>query len=598
MNSLSRSFSRTLGKKTLVVVISILLPIFGLSNPAIAAKEIRISYSTLELSLPISTLEKYARSGVIDSKFAVYQNYLPIKELERTRRVFLKPIKVNPEAAKQFLATKEGEFLLERLTELIKPESSQPQLEFSAWRSALIAASGTPEGLTILNLLRNYPKDCINIDILTTLKLAGKLERLISDTEMAIALIQQKSDTKTAVDQQVNLAELSNLAISGKWRVSKYVAQFFDSDRQRSLVTDIYIPDNTAQISHPAPLIIISHGLGLNSSNFRYLANYLAIHGFAVAVPNHPVSNTQYISSNEIISPGEFINRPLDVKYVLNQLETGNQSDSRWRGKLNLQQVGVLGQSFGGYTALALAGARLNFPQLKKDCQPDLLNNTWNMSLLLQCQALELPRTSQKNLNLQDKRVKAVIAINPVTSSIFGKVGLNKVQTPIMIVGSSQDTVAPALSEQILPFSWLTNPCKYLVMLIGATHFSTIGHSNFENTQITLSPDMVGNAYLARYYINNLSFAFFQTYVAEKPHYISYLNNSYIKTISSKTLGLSLVRSLNPEALAQIIHSHGQLAISRRETPVYDRQFWLLNLGYWCFLAKLAIFSVFLSISS
>ncbi len=46
---------------------------------------------------------------------------------------------------------------------------------------------------------------------------------------------------------------------------------------------------------------------------------------------------------------------------------------------LNLEQVGVVGQSFGGYTALALAGTKINFEQLKADCPA--LENTLNVSL-------------------------------------------------------------------------------------------------------------------------------------------------------------------------------------------------------------------------
>ncbi|MHC5731485.1 MAG: alpha/beta hydrolase family protein, partial [Nostoc sp.] len=110
----------------------------------------------------------------------------------------------------------------------------------------------------------------------------------------------------------------------------------------------------------------------------------------------------------EIAEPSEFKDRPLDITYILDQLQKANQSDSRFKKRLNLQQVGVFGQSLGGYTALALAGAKINFEQLKQDCQPAALQNTWNMSLLLQCRALELSISkSEKDYNLRDERVKA-----------------------------------------------------------------------------------------------------------------------------------------------------------------------------------------------
>ncbi len=48
-----------------------------------------------------------------------------------------------------------------------------------------------------------------------------------------------------------------------------------------------------------------------------------------------------------------------------------------------------MGQSFGAYTALALAGAKINFEQLKQDYLPQA--QYLNPSLFLQCRALELP---------------------------------------------------------------------------------------------------------------------------------------------------------------------------------------------------------------
>jgi len=135
------------------------------------------------------------------------------------------------------------------------------------------------------------------------------------------------------------------------------------------------------------PVIVISHGLGSDSSNFEYLATHLASYGFAVVVPNHPGSDSKQLrsllngSASEVAKPDEFYN---------DTLEERKKSDPRLRGRLNLQQVGVFGQSFGGYTALVLAGAKIHFEQLKKDCKPDALKDTWNASLLLQCRALEL----------------------------------------------------------------------------------------------------------------------------------------------------------------------------------------------------------------
>ncbi|MEH1787401.1 MAG: alpha/beta hydrolase [Nostoc sp.] len=557
MNSLFGNWASTLRKNSLLLVLSMMLPTFGISNSVLAAERIYASYSALELSISVSTLENYAKTGVINEDLAAYQQYLPLEQLQELRRILLNRVKVSPVIVSQLLYTPQGEFLLHRLAQVI--QTNQPKPGFGALRSALILASGESGGLTLLNVLRKYPSSSIRLDVAETLEISTELEKLVNQTHRAIAAVSQKSKIEAATISQPNLSQLPDLQVPGKLKSQKYILKFFDSRRNRLLLTDVYIPN----VQNAAPVIVISHGLGLDSSNFQYLATHLASYGFAVVVPNHPGSDAKQLRSLlnghaiEVAEPGEFQDRPLDVTYILNQLEKGNQSDSRFKGRLNLQQVGVFGQSLGGYTALALAGAKINFEQLKQDCQPAALQNTWNMSLLLQCRALELSSKSEKDYNLRDGRVKAAIAVNPITSSIFGKAGLSQIKTPVMIVSSSDDTVAPALSEQILPFSWLTNSQKYLVMLVGGTHFSTIGNGNPANRQVALPADMIGDASQARRYMNVLSLPFFQTYIVGKSQYTPYLNAGYAQSISSKSLGLSLVKSLNTTELAQLLDIKG-----------------------------------------
>jgi predicted dienelactone hydrolase len=566
MNSLFGNWTSTLRKNFLWLVLSTLLPTLGMINSVRAAERIYASYSALERSISINALEDYAKKGVIDDDLAVYQQYVQPQQLQELRRALVTPIKVNSVAVSQFLYTPQGEFLLGRLGEVIKSESRQPKAGFHALRSALILASAEPGGLTLLNLLRKYPSRSIHIDLARSLGIAAELEKLVSETNRAIAAVSQKSNTEAATIQPSSfVSQLPDLRRKGKFVVKdKQTLKIFDLPRNRLLQTDVYLPN----VSTAAPVIVISHGVGSDSSNFEYLANHLASYGFVVVVPNHPGSDAKQLRSlldghaSEAAKPQEFVDRPLDVKHVLDELEMRNKSDSRFKGRLNLQQVGVIGQSFGGYTALALAGAKIDFQQLTKDCSKQALKDTWNLSLLLQCRALQLPKNQY---NLRDERVKAAIALNPITSSIFGKAGLKEIQTPVMIVGSSDDTIAPALYEQILPFSWIVNSQKYLVVLEGGTHFSTIGQSKNTTEQVGLPSEIVGdNPAQARRYISTLSLPFFKTYVTETSKYIPYLNAAYVKSISSKPVGLSLVQSLTTTELAQAVKKEGERGKKKR----------------------------------
>ncbi len=531
------------------------LPTFGLSDSALTAQRIYASYSALERSISVTALEDFAKTGKVDEDLAVYTQYLKPEQLQELRRVLVSPIKVDPVAVSQFLYTPQGKFLLRRLGEVIQTKSREPEPGFHALRSALILAAQEPEGLTLLNLMRKYPNSSIHIDLSRTLRIAAELGKMVDETNRAVAAVSLKSATEAAnISPSLNISKLPDIRRQGRFVAKKQTRKFFDSVRNRFLLTDIYIPNARTQV----PLIVISHGLGTDSSNFEYLASHLASYGFAVVVPNHPGSDTKQLrsllsgSASEIAQPSEFYNRPLDIKYILAQLE----ANSGYKSKINFQQIGVFGQSFGGYTALVLGGAKINFEQLNKDCNQNALKQTWNMSLLLQCRAIQLLSVNygKDYNNLQDKRVKAVIAVNPVTSSIFGEAGLSKIKVPVMIVGGSDDTIAPALYEQIIPFSWINNSQKYLAVISGASHFSIIGEGKGSAQQVALPSELIGNnPSQARRYMSILSLPFFQTYVGGMSKYSPYLNAAYARSISNQNMGLSFVQSITRTELARTL---------------------------------------------
>ena len=96
MNSLFGNWASTLRKNSLLLVLSMVLPTFGISNSVLAAERIYASYSALELSISVKTLENYAETGVINEDLAAYQQYLPLQQLQELRRILLNRVKVTP----------------------------------------------------------------------------------------------------------------------------------------------------------------------------------------------------------------------------------------------------------------------------------------------------------------------------------------------------------------------------------------------------------------------------------------------------------------------------------------------------------------------
>lgn len=569
--------------------------------PGRAAERIYVSYSLLERSIPVASLEAYAKTGEIDDDLAVYTKYADQNTLKELRSVLLVRVNLSAVTISQFLYSAQGQALLDRLGEVIQSESRIPGS--NAIRAALILSAADPEGLTLLNFLRKFPTRGLRIDVAESLRIARNLEKLISQTNRAVAAVSQEAsveqtlealtiDVKEKMDfptidlrqrgafafqkQTVSLTDLSRPAVIPLPVIEPQATA--NGVKGRVFPVDIYLPQpGRSRLPARLPVVIISHGLGSDRNTFAYLAEHLASHGFAVFVPEHPGSNLKQQealangTASEVAQPTEFVDRPLDITYLLNYLE----QQPAYR-QLNLQQVGVIGQSFGGYTALALAGAPLNFAQLQTECADTSSN--FNLSLLLQCRALLLADSaSPLTRSLQDRRIQAVIALNPIASAVLGQTSLSQIQIPTMVLTGSADTIAPTLPEQIQPFTWLPGDNKYLVLMDGGTHFSVIAGigqrrslSTSGSTQrsVVLPSEVIGpNPAIARRYVNALSLAFFQTYIANQPSYAAYLRADYASFLSEVPLPLSLVQTLTAEQLAQALTGESRSTPAPTSTP-------------------------------
>ncbi|MDB9378341.1 alpha/beta hydrolase family protein, partial [Nodularia sphaerocarpa] len=142
----------------------------------------------------------------------------------------------------------------------------------------------------------------------------------------------------------------------------------------------------------------------------------------------------------------------------------------------------------------------------------------------------------------------------PLSSSIFGESEVSKISVPVMLVAASQDIATPIVSEQVRPFTWLTTPHKYLVLIENATHFSAIAQPTPENDVLPIPPALLGpNPAPAYAYLQALNLAFWQTHLRQRPEYASYLQPSYAQYLSQAPLNLSLLKSLSPEQLIQAL---------------------------------------------
>lgn len=496
--------------------------------PVQAAEAIFFSYGPVERSVSTSSLETLLESGELTDDLAFYVNLVGLSEAEVTqlRQNLDRPLEVDGVLLSRFLYTSLGEELLDQVGVILKTRAGgNGKLSL---RAALIQAATSPEGLSAINVVRSLPTD-MQIDINDAQAVASAVERIVNATTESVAQLEQITVSQAAQQPAIDYASLADLTAPGPARVQIQRFELTDTQRNRQLYMDVVRP---RQWRGQAPVMVFSHGLTSRPEARHQWATHLASHGIVVVLPQHPGSDAQQVAdfqaglSSDVFEVQEFIDRPLDITFVLNELERLNPTE--FEGRLKLDQVGVGGHSLGGYTALAVAGAELNFDHLQEVCDRSFIH--LNTSLLLQCQALELPR---ETYNFRDPRVNSVLLVNPVNSSVFGPEGLAAVKVPVLVIAGSHDPATPAVFEQFRTFPWYTTENRSLALIEGQAHidFSALdaGLSHLLSTLpgLTLAePEVIDR------YMNALGLAFVGRYVARRPEYGLYLRSGYDSYLS------------------------------------------------------------------
>ena len=524
--------------------------------PGAAAESIIFSFGPIERSIQLSDLERLAEEGVLSDDLAYYAQFLPddydIDEIREALNWRLEEdidtLKVDVVLLDRFFYTKQGEYLLNIAADFLRTEAGRS--DFRALRGAiLVSVADEAEGLTILNAVRRFPTPAMRIKLDRGLALLREINRAVYETDASIALLERigAPTRELSPAQQAQLLALANQARNS----GRYGAAQQTLSGNAPIPADIYIPTLRGQLQGNRPTVIISHGLGSDRTSYAYLGEHLASHGFIAITVEHPGSNAEQINallvgqSADVVPNEEFIDRPQQISTLLDYLEN---ADNQYSNLIDFTQVGLVGQSFGGYTALALAGAAIDFNVLAKSCPPSSLS--LNASLLLQCQAGQLTNTNQTTLSLRDERVKTAIAINPITSVLFGQESLGQMTTPTMVVSSGADTVAPALQEQLVPFTWLTQPERYLLLMRQGTHFSTIAETGSES--FDLPDEIIGpDPELAQAYLKATSLAFLTTHLTSNNTYQPLLTADGIAQLNQDPIKLTLVQTLTGPSLVE-----------------------------------------------
>lgn len=221
----------------------------------------------------------------------------------------------------------------------------------------------------------------------------------------------------------------------------------------------------------PFPLVIFSHGSGGSRVLGLFITEHLASHGFVVMAADHAGNDVQasLINANDFAT--NYAQRPLDV---LRQLDYAtdvlNAPNGFLAGLIDTDNVGVMGHSFGGLTALLASGGRLDFGQLGEFCSEIEDDGVCFL------QPLEAEIAAARGLDetpdgvwsaTTDPRIRAVAAFAPWNAPILN---VDEIAVPTLIAVGGADLVTPAERDAFVMYDHLSAP-RSLVTFDLAGHY-------------------------------------------------------------------------------------------------------------------------------